>query len=403
MRKRVCVSTFSERTTRMLLRGKLFPLLQEHYDVSVIGPPDWLREEFPDLKIYSIEDQQIWFDLFIATSNHVAPAHHWDILGLASTIPMGKKTMVIQHFFDAIFHHQIVVPDAYCCWGGWFIDELSSECMRQFWIYTFFQNLRGLVNLTVRDMGMPKNKFRITGSLNHDFLFDAPIKPKEQFCEELGLDPDKPIIMNTPIGIEKEQCHNDLMAVLKICQEIDAQLIFSPHPMNYNGYKNYKAILDESKAKWVVSVDPAMDGADGVLDYFDPSTRFCKKRYLPEDQYRMANFFTHVDVMTSIGNTSNLEAMIFGTPAVVNSTDWDKDQQEFKKWSFAKYYQILEDADCVDVVRDEKTYREKIIQALEKPRLRDKQRKKAVKKFFHDIDGKAYLRVFNTVRELLDG
>ena len=402
MRKHICISLFSERVTRMLLRGKLLPLLREHYDVGLMGPPDWLRREFPDSEIIGIDTQSFDFDLFIATSNHLAPTHYWDILGLASSVPAYKKTMVVQHFFDAIFHHQVIIPDIYCCWGEWFVGELSSECLRQFWLYTFFDSLHGLINLATKDVGTPKDRFRITGSLNHDFLFEAPIKPKEQFCDELGLDPKKPIIMNTPIGIEKKECRNDLMAVLRICEEIDAQLIFSPHPMNYEGLKNYKTILEQSKAKWVISTDSEMVGCTGVLDYFDPQHPFCGKRYTPEDQHRMANFFTHVDVMTSIGNTSNLEAMIYGTPSVINATDWEKGQQLFKLWSFAKYYQILEDANCVDIVHDHRVYKDKIIQALEKPELRDEQRKNAVKQFFHDVDGKAYLRVFDAIRELLD-
>jgi len=94
--------------------------------------------------------------------------------------------------------------------------------------------------------------------------------------------------------------------------------------------------------------------------------------------------------------------MIFDTPAVINAIKWEAGQQHFKQWGLKKYYDTLESFDCVDIVHNAKDYKKSIIEAIDNPQKRSEQRKQAVRALFHEIDGRAYLRVFDAINELLE-
>lgn len=75
--------------------------------------------------------------------------------------------------------------------------------------------------------GFPKEKLVITGQPHYDRYLAAPIKPKEQFFKEFGLDPNKRLIMYAPVGdvtlIMKE---NDMdQYVMEILASLDAQVL----------------------------------------------------------------------------------------------------------------------------------------------------------------------------------
>ena len=75
--------------------------------------------------------------------------------------------------------------------------------------------------------GFPKEKLVVTGQPHYDRYLTAPIKPKEQFFKEYGLDTGKRLIMYAPVGdvalIMKE---NDVdQYVMEILASVDAQVI----------------------------------------------------------------------------------------------------------------------------------------------------------------------------------
>lgn len=399
-KKTIAISLFSERTTRMFMRGKLWPLLRERYNVRLLAPP-MVLDEFKGIDQKEINERP-WPDLVITSTNHPVPTHLIDNVALFSGSATGAKTLVIQHFLDSFLHFHIFIPNMMCCWGPWFYEEFSSETPRVTWIYNFIDG--GYLNAKTWSPGMPKDRLAITGSLNHDFFFDRKPKSREKLCEELGFDPKKPIVLNLPIGIEKDQCHEDITAVCEACLEFGAQLIMKPHPMDYKGGITYREIMKDYPIPWKVVADPGFENVtEGIMDYNDPIQNFCGRRYLPEAQHQMMDLLTNADVTTSVGSTANLEGMIFDTPIVLNATGWAEGQQFFKRWSLEKYYRTLREMDCVDIADGRTQYKRKIQEALENPEKKSEQRKKAVERLFYKVDGKAYERVFGVIEGLLGG
>lgn len=237
----------------------------------------------------------------------------------------------------------------------------------------------------------------VVGAPQFDVFFDERFyQSREEFCEQQGLDPSRPIIvyaLGSPNFLREHHGAIEFAQRVASGELGDAQLLIRPHPIHDNA---------ELKA---------------MFDRFGPSVRLQESPNAGLDLVRRSqdvkqvvewiNTFRHADVVINLSSTVTIDAAIFDKPVV--NLDFDpqpskQDQQLIKdinhKWNHFK--PIAESGgvwlvnDFDELVTAARTY-------LEHPELHREERKSIAEYVCGYVDGQCAQRMAMAIYDFAVG
>lgn len=401
MKKRILLTTAMERSTRILLRSSLMTYLRVDYDVIVASPAEksqtW-KDEFSDCGVQFFSDitddykklsiyMHYGIDLVLSAENNDVPAHAFDIQMQTQAIREHIPVIVLQTFIDTIFHPMKIIPDKYICWGNFFANQLSENRNVLLW-----DNLRGGIGGSTSIEGMMSDSLAVGGSIVADDYDECLIRTKNQICDPLQIDSEKPIFLYIPNGDFSEWSYKMADDLFSCAREYEASVIVKAHPMRHFDSWIYNIVASkypEVVYRLVHSTSFNKGTAIGIPGY--DTDRF---KLDNNDTNQLAELFSISDIVNSCGSTANIESMIFDIPNIIHTGYWAiamPIRQKMLVW----YRDLIGNQyQACDLVSDRDSLSLSIQQNLENPAKNKEGRQKLVKDFFHSIDGKSGMRTF---------
>lgn len=264
--------------------------------------------------------------------------------------------------WDHPFRPHMSIPDHLTCWSGFMRDSLV--------------NIGGFLPEQIEIIGAPS--------------FDPYVDPnakwtREKFCEKVGLDPARPILLFAtmgqmmPLWDETGTFRSFLEALDKADLPGPPQVLLRLHP---------------------VSVDHYFDEFRGRKDViFSRYSRYCPGiRWWPSrgEIILAGNMLRHADVCISPGSTMTIEAAIFDTPTIVPSFNpimSEEYDQYFKKICLTKHFQYLLKEKTVSIAENSDELINAIRKAIADPTWFAEGRQKIRDYVIGSMDGKATERL----------
>ena len=229
----------------------------------------------------------------------------------------------------------------------------------------------------------------VTGTPQFDFHFREEFyQPREEFCTEVGADPQRPIVFYTT-GMA-----NHMPGEPELVEEI-ADIL--------------RETGGESPPQLLVRVYPK-----DLTDRFEPLKRsrpdilFQKTAWETswltpkfEDSFGLINALRHCAIGINIASTVSLELCMFDKPVInvgYNPRSVPEEEHRFADFYEFDHYRPLVESGAVDVARNPREIREMIENYLNRPEHRSRERKALIEKMFGStLDGKSAQRVANTL------
>jgi hypothetical protein len=264
--------------------------------------------------------------------------------------------------WDNPFYKQPSRPDRLTCW---------STVMRE-----------TLVNIG----GFLPDQIEIIGAPVFDPYFDSAGNwTRQQFCDHMGLDPARPILLFATLG--QLQIYRDETGTFRsFLQALDQanlpgppQIILRLHPISVDHY------FDEFRSR--------KDVVFSRYIRYVPGMRWCP---LHEETILAGNLLRHADVCISPGSTMTVEAAIFDTPTIVPafnpimSEEYDSFFQQF--W-LKKHFRFLVEEDTIALAKSSDELIDAVRRALDDPSWLAKGRKKIQEDLLGPLDGRATERL----------
>jgi len=274
----------------------------------------------------------------------------------------GIPTIGNVYSWDHPFHPHLSRPDQLTCWSEFMRDNLI--------------NIGGFLPEQIEVIGAP--------------AFDPYVDPdsiltREEFCNKLGLDPARPIILFATLGQmgplwDETGTFRAFIKVLDIAAlPGPPQVLLRLHP---------------------VSVDHFFDEFRGRKDIvFSRYSRYCPgMRWWPSrDEIILAgNMLRHADVCISPGSTMTVEAAIFDTPTIVptfNPIMSEEYDQFFRKNWLKKHFRFLVEEETIALVSSPDELISAVRKALADSTWLAKGRQKIRDYVIGPMDGRATVRL----------
>jgi hypothetical protein len=161
--------------------------------------------------------------------------------------------------------------------------------------------------------GVPKERTFLLGPPFSDLLRAPDPTPREVLCAELGLPPDKRVVLVAGCGRGTNE--TGLLIMLEAAIEAkllpDCCVIYRPHPTRHR--PRYEPSFFEQRFRHVV-LDPMM--AERYREAVERNRAMSKKGEIPIDYGYARRLFTVVSAMVAPITTFMLEAAYFGIPSV---------------------------------------------------------------------------------------
>lgn len=239
-----------------------------------------------------------------------------------------------------------------------------------------------------------KEDLEIVGVPQFDYYIDENrILSREKFCQKLGLDPAKKIIL---FGSEGKLMPADPEIVRIILNFIKrkeltdkCQILIRPH-FAYNGDRDkFKDFFQEESVK--------------VDDFNNPSKYFSDSwDYSQEQMNHFLNIIYHSDLVISTCSTLSLDAIALHKPAIVIKFDAGGKRPLFRsvaRWYVCDYYSRILELGGVFKAESINGLKKGINLLLKKPRCFSCQENKIRDEFCYKIDGQSGKRLFSFIKK----
>lgn len=243
-------------------------------------------------------------------------------------------------------------------------------------------------------MGFPADKIHITGACQFDQYFNQDyIKTKTQFCDELKLDPNRPILTLASIGSlwpgYDENYMVDQLIDLIHTNQIPGkpQLVIRLHPVS-----KYECFAPYLKYDFVrISNIPNQI----------PALGWTMKK---EEVGFVGNLLRYSDVVISPGSTITIETAIFNTPTLFPT--YHTYQPEFGKQCYdivlAMHHKRLRELKLANFIEQPEDLLPAIIKSLTDKMWFSEERKKLFNDYIVFNDGKSTERLIEKINESLN-
>lgn len=214
---------------------------------------------------------------------------------------------------------------------------------------------------------------------------------RERLCRELGLDPERPILLFATLG----QFHTTIdetspfEALLRAMDAGDLrgapQVVLRLHPA--------------SRAPYFARLAERPDVVVSRYRGYVPGLSWYPERH---EMILAGNLFRHADVCISPGSTVTLECAIFDTPTVVpifNEYMPEEYERYFEALWAQRHYRVLIDEDLLAVSRSAPEMVEHVRRALAEPAWYREARAEIRRRFLEPLDGRATERFARVILE----
>ena len=243
-------------------------------------------------------------------------------------------------------------------------------------------------------MGFPEDKIHITGACQFDQYFNQDyIKTKTQFCDELKLNPNRPIITLASIGslwpgYDENYMVDQLIDLIHTNQIPDnPQLVIRLHPVS-----KYECFAPYLKYDFVrISNIPNQI----------PVLGWTMKK---EEVGFVGNLLRYSDVVISPGSTITIETAIFNTPTLFPT--YHTYQPEFGKQCYdivlAMHHKRLRELKLSNFIEQPEDLLPAIIKSLTDKMWFSEERKKLFNDYIVFNDGKSTERLIEKINDSLN-
>ena len=241
-------------------------------------------------------------------------------------------------------------------------------------------------------MGFPEDKIHITGACQFDQYFNQDyVKTKTQFCDEIKLDPNRPIITLASIGslwpgYDENYMVDQLIDLIQTNQiPGNPQLVIRLHPVS-----KYECFAPYLKYDFVrISNIPNQI----------PVLGWTMKK---EEVGFVGNLLRYSDVVISPGSTITIETAIFNTPTLFPT--YHTYQPEFGKQCYdivlAMHHKRLRELKLSNFIEQPEDLLPAIIKSLTDKMWFSEERKKLFNDYIVYKDGKSTNRLVQTILKL---
>jgi len=238
-------------------------------------------------------------------------------------------------------------------------------------------------------MGFPEEKIHITGACQFDQYFNKElIKNKEQFCNELKLDPNSPIITLATIcslwnGYDENYMVDQLIELITTKQiPGDPQLVLRLHPVSrlecFTPYLKHEFIRISNITNHIPTLGWTMKKVDIGF---------------------VGNLLRHSDVVISPGSTITIETAIFDTPTLFPI--YQTYQPEFGKQCYdtvlAMHHKRLRELKLANFIEKPENLLPAILRSLKDKSWFKEQRLQLFNDYIIFNDGKSTERLINYI------
>lgn len=237
----------------------------------------------------------------------------------------------------------------------------------------------------VRLMGYKQEQVEIIGPCQMDPYFKPEnLWSRAAFCMHFGLDPARPIITLSTIGILRQGYDENYIAdqlVELIQQKLipgDPQLIIRLHPVSrYEEFLQYKDI-PFVRISHITGHIPTLGWT------------MTQKKVI-----EVANILKHSNVLVSPGSTITIESAIFDTPTIFPVYHHYQPGlgTHFYETIFKMHHKRLREQQLVPFIEKKEDLLPAIIKCLKEPEWYREQRKQMLEDYIHFTDGKSTKRL----------
>jgi hypothetical protein len=231
----------------------------------------------------------------------------------------------------------------------------------------------------------------ITGTPQFDFHFRTEFyQPREEFCREIGADPNKPIVLYTT-GMANHMPGEELLVeeLADLLRDFGAdapQLLVRVYPKDLTGRFN------KLQAR---RPDILFQRTSWEKSWLTP--RF-------EDSFALVNALRHCAAGINIASTVSLELCMFDKPVIniaYNPPNVHVNTHRFADFYEFDHYRPLVESGAVELAESPRQLRDLLKKYLAEPARRKSERRQLIARMFGDyLDGKSAHRVAQTLLQL---
>ena len=241
---------------------------------------------------------------------------------------------------------------------------------------------------------MPEERIRVVGIPHYDVFVNSHPRSREEFCEKIGADPNKRIIMFCPLGKRYYNTDPEIIEMIlslrdqeKIPRDLQILVRFPP-----NDIVDIEKIAHKDQLLLVQPGIRFTEGDERRMDW-DMSN---------EDIQLFVDTLTHVSLVVCYVSSISVDASVFDKPIIHVRKRIGKDLRAFELSYALTHYQPILASGGVRVVYDQKEFSEWINKYLENPKLDSAGRRRIVEGQCWKLDGKAGERKARIILEMLD-
>ncbi len=226
----------------------------------------------------------------------------------------------------------------------------------------------------------PGEKITIVGNPHYDRYLKGPDRTRAQFFGDLGLDPDKKLILYAPVGDMLIRTNDIDQYVMEIFGTVDANILVRFPP--------------DENVRLVDFVKPAHMIFDRPGQRFKPS-EFADREIRPEDDQRLINSLYYSDLVITGPTSISLDAAFFDKPVItVDLYPTVRRSMYEGVWSYGcDHIQKLFTTHGVRHVTTKEDFLKAIHEYLINPRADQEGRARIRELWFFRFDGKAGQRM----------
>lgn len=238
--------------------------------------------------------------------------------------------------------------------------------------------------------GMPSDRITVCGMPQFDVFKNQPRITREDFFKNMGLDPDKKLILFAPAGKLLSDSDEDIAKIL--VDAIDKGSIKQSSQLLVRNHPNHPADLRYLEGKVVVEIPGKIFSPGNVK----------AAELTRDDSEHLADTLFHSDVVIYVATTLGIDALVYNKPQII--VDFDGSKVKDYWLSVRRYHDEdhMKKMIACGGVRVAKTQEELVAsvnQYLENPSTDDAGRKKMFRQQIYFDDGKSGERVANAVLE----
>ncbi len=253
-----------------------------------------------------------------------------------------------------------------------------------------------MTEAAVKLQGVLRERIRVVGFPQFDWYVRQELqKSREAYCERMGLDPARRIIL---FGSEGKWAPSDYTAAERIGQLIQTDgalavpctLLIRPH---FSDSQNPRFAQRNFGPNIVV--DTSMTRSDFFFDRWDPGN---------DETELFLNTLHHMDVLVTTTSTLTLDAVCFDKPILNIAYEiLYKNGKDVSELFYQKdHYQWVLRTGAVDLVRSDEELRARLNDALREPAQKAAARQRLRDEVCYRVDGQSSRRVADEILSVLN-